>query len=74
MLADKGVEIHATVANFMSESGERDDPGLFQRMTQKIDHISAGIQDDRHRVLFHLCRLLEFIVLLRSRVHRSEYR
>jgi len=39
VLTDEGVEIHSPVPNFMSESGERDDPGLFQRMTQKIDHV-----------------------------------
>lgn len=53
VLADERVEIHTTVADFVSESGERDYARLFQRTTQQIDHVCAGIQDNRHRLPSH---------------------
>ncbi len=53
VLADERVEIHTTIADFVSESGERDYARLFQRTTEQIDHVCAGIQDDRHCLPSH---------------------
>ena len=53
VLTDERVEIHTTVADFVSESSERDYARLFQRTTQQIDHVCAGIQNYRHRLPSH---------------------